>query len=130
MFQPELTNEGKINEFMNGLIKYIQDREKKDKSSFEKLEEQAERELREQEEALKKTILDENPKIARELKVINDSIERCQERTTNKTYNASLKKRNAELLTKYTEKKSRVEAEIEQLILKKQDQLAQLAQLA
>lgn len=123
MSQQELTNEGKINEFMNGLIKYIQDKEKKHEKDLRELDKQAGIELREQEEALRATILAENTEIATSLEEAYNSIARCKNRIGNEQYSAHIEK-NRLALQKHTKTKNMYEKKIEKMILEKQAQLA------
>jgi len=123
MSQPELKNEDKINEFMNGLIKYIQDKEKNHEEDLRELERQAEVQLKKDEEALRATILAENTKIAKSLEEAYDSIARCKKRIGNAQYSAHIEK-NRLALQKHTKTKNKYESMIEDLILKKQAQQA------
>ena len=82
MSQQDLTNEGKINEFMNGLIKYIQDKEKKHEKDLRELEEQVEIELKQKREDARKAFLlkDKNKDFKRQLDDIATDIKRWTER--------------------------------------------------
>ena len=72
----------KINEFMNGLIKYIQDKEKKHENDLRELEEQVEIELKQKREDARKAFLlkDKNKDFKRQLDDIATDIERLTKR--------------------------------------------------
>ena len=80
MPQTELTNEGKINEFMNGLLKYIQDREKDEElqelQELEELEKIVEQQLKQEQQAKRKKFLKENKDFLTRLININDNLKR------------------------------------------------------
>lgn len=68
----------KINEFMNGLIKYIQDKEKKHEKDLRELEKQVEIELKQKREDARKAFLlkDKNKDFKRQLDDIATDIKR------------------------------------------------------
>jgi hypothetical protein len=132
MSQTELKNEDKINEFMNGLIKYIQDREKKDKSSFEKLEEQAERELELEQQQLKQKredarkvflLMDENEALKRQLDNIDTDIERWTERIKELEEKKSTERQTekfSELIKKHKNTREKLLRKIDRKILEQE----------
>ena len=115
----------KINEFMNGLIKYIQGKEKKHEEDLRKLEEQAERELKQKREDARKAFLlkDKNEDFKIQLDNIDTDIKRWTERIEELEEKKSTEKQTekfAELIKKHKNTREKLLRKIDRKILEQE----------